>query len=106
MRSNLKNLTEEQRINLIINGQVQLKDIDVGKGIRKSGKNSYQDVTGHFCQLDWALHKEDPSSCESIILSFVIIVLFTVICSPQIINFLLIYSSVLKIIMQIQCFEI
>jgi len=61
-RINYDNLTEEQKINLIVTGQVQLKDISIGNGIMSAEEHSYKDVTGHFCQINWSLHKEEPSS--------------------------------------------
>jgi hypothetical protein len=51
-------------LHLIISGQVQLQDIRIGRGIQNSLENDYEDVTGYFCELDWSLHKNDPSKCK------------------------------------------
>ena len=59
-------LSQEERINLVVSGKVHLVDLRISKsGIQKKESSSYQGVMGVFCELDWSLHKADPSLCKS-----------------------------------------
>ena len=60
-RSDYSNLSEQEKVDLIVSGQVHLVNIIPGKKIFHSNENDYDGVIGHFCALNWSLHKNDPS---------------------------------------------
>ena len=39
-------------------------NIRVGRGIEESEENDYQQVNGQFCELNWSVHKGNPSKCK------------------------------------------
>jgi len=46
----------------ILNGSINLSDIDPSYKLRPSADGSYHGVYGHFCKLNWPIYKKDPSS--------------------------------------------
>jgi hypothetical protein len=48
----------------ILNGSMNLVDLDRGYHLKHSNDGSYQGVTGTFCHLDFEPHKKDPSKCK------------------------------------------
>jgi len=46
---------------LILSGALNLVEINLSSEFRSSTKGTYQGVTGGFCQLNFAAHKNDPS---------------------------------------------
>ena len=48
-------------IEMVLNGKLNLVKIDGTPTLSQDG--SYDGVVGSFCQVNFALHKEDPSSC-------------------------------------------
>ena len=48
----------------ILNGSMNLVDLDRGYHLKYSNDGSYQGVTGTFCHLDFEPHKKDPSKCK------------------------------------------
>ena len=48
----------------ILNGSMNLVDLDRGYHLKHSNDGSYQGVTGTFCHLDFEPHKNDPSKCK------------------------------------------
>jgi hypothetical protein len=52
---------------LILSGALNLVEINLSSEFRSSTKGTYQGVTGGFCQLNFAAHKNDPSKCKSCI---------------------------------------
>jgi hypothetical protein len=60
---NYSSLSKEEQLNLVVRGKVHLIDVKIPKsGIQNEGH--YHGVMGVFCQLNWNLHKSDPSSCK------------------------------------------
>jgi len=57
-------LTKDQKIDLVLSASVHLVGIEpVRHQIEGSnGPGSYSGITGEFCKLNWAAHKESPSS--------------------------------------------
>lgn len=53
-------MTEEEKIDLVVQGKVHLANLK----IPTTGLNEYEGVLGEFCQINWSLHKSEPSSCE------------------------------------------
>jgi hypothetical protein len=50
---------------LILSGALNLVEINLSHEFRLSTEGTYQGVTGAFCQLNFAAHKNDPSACKS-----------------------------------------
>ena len=59
--SNFRTLSEAERIDLVVQGKVHLKDLRISKGIQN---DQYSGVMGEFCTIEWHLHKHNPSSCK------------------------------------------
>mmetsp|Transcript_2589 Transcript_2589/g.3882 ORF Transcript_2589/g.3882 Transcript_2589/m.3882 type:complete len:454 (+) Transcript_2589:45-1406(+) len=62
---NYAGLAEREMISLVVSGKVHLVNIRISRsGVEEAddGSGSYAGVRGVFCQLNWALHKSDPSS--------------------------------------------
>mmetsp|Transcript_2255 Transcript_2255/g.4160 ORF Transcript_2255/g.4160 Transcript_2255/m.4160 type:complete len:462 (+) Transcript_2255:199-1584(+) len=58
---NYQALSKEEQTNLVVRGKAHLIDVKISRsGIQNV--DSYHGVIGVFCQLDWSLHKSDPSS--------------------------------------------
>ena len=49
-------------IEMVLNGKLNLVKIEGTPTLSQDG--SYDGVVGSFCQVNFALHKEDPSSCK------------------------------------------
>jgi len=54
----------------ILNGSVHLVDISTGHNLQFLEDNSYRGITGKFCKVDFALHKEDPTKYPMFTLLF------------------------------------
>ena len=61
--SNFRTLSEAERIDLVVEGKVHLKDLKISRGVQN---DQYTGVMGEFCTIEWHLHKNDPSSCKYI----------------------------------------
>ena len=60
--SNFRTLSEAERLDLVVQGKVHLKDLKIHtRGIQD---DQYSGVIGVFCTIEWHLHKHDPSSCK------------------------------------------
>jgi len=61
--SRFDNLTDEEKLDLVIAGRVHLINLHVSDHHNLADTSSYEGaITASFCQLDWSLHKNDPSS--------------------------------------------
>mmetsp|Transcript_8700 Transcript_8700/g.13134 ORF Transcript_8700/g.13134 Transcript_8700/m.13134 type:complete len:454 (+) Transcript_8700:111-1472(+) len=56
---NFRTLSEAERIDLVVEGKVHLKDLKISRGVQN---DEYTGVMGEFCTIEWHLHKNDPSS--------------------------------------------
>ena len=66
MDRNYSRLTREEKIDLIVSGQVHLMDIRISNDIEQSEEHNYDGVIGLFCKLEFSLHKSEPSKCKDI----------------------------------------
>ena len=49
----------------IIEGSINLVDLSIDKSkFQQVTDGSYTGVIGHFCHIDWSLHKNSPSECK------------------------------------------
>jgi hypothetical protein len=56
---------ESEVLEMILSAEIHLVDLHVDQEeVRRSPPNSYAGVYGSFCQLDFSIHKKDPSSGE------------------------------------------
>ena len=56
---------ESQVLEMILSAEIHLVDLHVEQEeVIRSPPNSYAGVYGSFCQLDFSIHKKDPSSGE------------------------------------------
>eukprot|EP00978_Attheya_sp_CCMP212_P006504 scaffold14942_cov47-Attheya_sp.AAC.7 len=55
----------EKLAEMILSGALNLVEINLSSEFHSSTKGTYQGVTGAFCQLNFAAHKDDPSKCKS-----------------------------------------
>lgn len=56
---------ESQVLEMILSAEIHLVDLHVDQDeVMRSPPNSYAGVYGSFCQLDFSIHKKDPSSGE------------------------------------------
>ena len=56
---------EAQVLEMILSAEIHLVDLHVEQEeVMRSPPNSYAGVYGSFCQLDFSIHKKDPSSGE------------------------------------------
>ena len=60
----------EEALEGILNGSVNLIALLTGHDMKPSNDASYQGIGGKFCKVDFALHKNDPSSRKYINSSF------------------------------------
>jgi len=57
-----RHLSDEEKLELILSARVHLKDISIqSRTALTQEEPNYGGVVGHFCSLNWNLHKEDPS---------------------------------------------
>ena len=57
------NLTQEEKIDLVVQGKVHLSNLKIPTtGLNEHHR--YEGVVGEFCQINWSLHKSEPSSCK------------------------------------------
>ena len=60
-----RHLSDEEKLELILSARVHLKDISIqSRTALTQEEPNYGGVVGHFCSLNWNLHKEDPSKCK------------------------------------------
>jgi hypothetical protein len=62
INSNKSSQKAEEALEGILNGSINLADISGGYGLKSSNDGSYHGISGQFCKLDFALHKNDPSN--------------------------------------------
>jgi hypothetical protein len=63
MRNQFDFLSEPQVLELILSAEIHLVDLHVNKEqLLRAPTNSYAGVYGNFCKLDFAPHKQDPST--------------------------------------------
>ena len=60
--NNSGELTDEQRLDLVLSASVHLVSIDAGRHVEGDAPGQYKGITGEFCRLNWAAHKESPSA--------------------------------------------
>jgi hypothetical protein len=59
----------KEKVDLILEGKLNLVDITFDKhALAKAPKDSYEGIYGVFCQLNFAAHKNDPSSGKILLL--------------------------------------
>lgn len=60
---NNNKLTEEEKLEMILSASVHLVDVSVRqRSFQGSDDESYGNVQGVFCTIDWASHKQNPSA--------------------------------------------
>jgi hypothetical protein len=65
MRDQFLDKDESEVLEMILSAEIHLVDLHVDQGeVVRSPPNSYEGVYGSFCQLDFSIHKKDPSSGE------------------------------------------
>ena len=52
----------------LLSAEVHLVDITMDFGtMNRASEKTYAGISAEFCQLDWAIHKKDPSSGELVV---------------------------------------